>query len=874
MFTTKIRFFSFVLILYLAGVGWSGVSKPIPVDGAVHEDTWISLGWTAGSAAASFDVYFGDNFDDVKNGTGEAPQGNQTTTSFIAGFIGFPFPDGLVPGTTYYWRIDEIQTDGTIHTGLVWSFSIPSKKATNPNPADGAKFIAPDVQLSWKPGFGAKLHTVYFGRSYDEVDSATGGTAQAAASYTPAGPLEPDKTYYWRVDEFDVAATHKGDVWSFTVAGTGGGIKGEYFNGMDFNTLLVTRTDPRIDFSWGNSGPDPAVGDDSFSCRWTGEVEAVFTETYTFYTSSDDGVRLWVDGKRLVDNWTDHGTTENLGTIDLVAGQTYSVVMEMYENTGGAVAQLRWSSPRTPKQIIPQAAMSHLLRANNPSPSNGMNGVKLVSNLEWEPGESAKSHEIYFGTDRDAVANATKASPEFKGSKALGEESFDPGTLEWDTTYFWRIDEIDNTNPDSPWVGNMWSFWTGDFLVVDDFESYNDIEPPDPSSRRIFDIWIDGYGVTTNGSLVGHDMPPYAETTVVRSGVQSMIYRYDNDLKTSEATLTLEYPRDWTEHDVNTLTLYFRGDPGNSAERMYVYLNGSAVVYHEDATATQIPLWMGWNIELKEFADQGVDLTNINTITIGFGEKGNPQAGGGGTMYFDDIRLGREPAPIGRVLLLAENFDGLTLGPNVEEGGAGTVQEAWTDTPPPGWVVDESGVPGVGDPAIDGVTEWAGWAFAEKEFWVNTDGQRREEFTLGRGVVAVADGDEWDDSTHPPGYNPAVDAYDTWLSTPEIDVSGIQPGTIQIEFDSSWRPEFDSNYHQTANITASFNGGEPIEVLRWESDQSSANFKPDNSTNETIIVNVDNPPWATSVAFTFGYFEAGNDWWWAIDNVKISGLAK
>jgi len=332
----------------------------------------------------------------------------------------------------------------------------------------------------------------------------------------------------------------------------------------------------------------------------------------------------------------------------------------------------------------------------------------------------------------------------------------------------------------------------------------------------------------------------------------------------------LVYPRDWTENDVNTLTLYFMGDSDNAAERMYIALNGSAVVYHDNPNASQIGIWTGWNIELKAFADQGVDLTNVNTIAIGFGDKNNIQAGGSGKMYFDDIRLAAAAAPAGKVLLFEEDFESVVLGTSVEES-AGT-EDVWTDTPPTGWIVDESGVPGIGDLATDGVTEWAGWAFADKEFWINTDQQRRAEFELGQGTVAVADGDEWDDADHPGPI--AADPYDTWLSTPAIDISGSKEGTVQIKFDSSWRPEFDSDYHQTANITASFDGGEPVEVLLWESDSSSANFKDDNSTNETIIVDLENPPWAMSVVLTFGYFDAGNDWWWAIDNVQVTGFPK
>jgi len=180
----------------MAAVGFSGVSKPVPANGAVHEDTWASIGWTPGNAAVSFDVYFGDNLDDVKDGTGETFQGNQPTASFIVGFFGFPFPDGLVPGTTYYWRVDEIQTDGATQTRSTWSFSIPSKAATDPDPIDGTQFVDPNsVTFIWTLGCVAKLHTVYFGDNFDDVDNATGGLPQGTTTYSP-GPLDLKKDYY------------------------------------------------------------------------------------------------------------------------------------------------------------------------------------------------------------------------------------------------------------------------------------------------------------------------------------------------------------------------------------------------------------------------------------------------------------------------------------------------------------------------------------------------------------------------------------------------------------------------------------------------------------------------------------------------------
>jgi len=193
---------------------------PVPADGDLHADTWISLGWRAGDFSASHDVYIGDNFDAVNEGAEGTFKGNQAETYLVIGFPGFPYPDGLVPGTTYYWRIDEVNDaePNSPWKGPVWSFSIPPKTAYFPDPADSAESVSVDVTLDWTPGFGAKLHTVYFGETFEEVDNATGGLPQGTATFTP-GTLKMANTYYWRVDEFDIAETHKGDVWSFTTEG-------------------------------------------------------------------------------------------------------------------------------------------------------------------------------------------------------------------------------------------------------------------------------------------------------------------------------------------------------------------------------------------------------------------------------------------------------------------------------------------------------------------------------------------------------------------------------------------------------------------------------------------------------------------------------
>jgi len=478
-------------------------SRPNPEDGAYHEDTWITLSWKPGDYAASHDVYLGEDFDVVNEATrdSEVYRGNQVADFYIAGFPGFAYPEGLVPGTTYYWRIDEVNAppDETVFKGDVWSFTIPPKTAYNPDPVDGEAITDTTVTLRWTAGFGAKLHTVFLGDDFDEVSNATVGVPRGAASYNP-GPLEQEKVYYWRVDEFDAVETHKGDIWTFTTPG--------------------------------------AVG--------------------------------------------------------------------------------------------------------NPQPANGAIDVGMATLLSWTAADNAASHQVYFGLDKDTVRSADTSSPEYKGPKGLGAESYDAGLLELGTTYYWRVDEVYDGNP---LKGPVWSFTVGDYLLVDDFESYTD---DDAAGEAIWQTWIDGFGIADNGAQVGNLMPPYAERTIVHGGSQSMPLLYVNEagVTNSEASRTLTAPRDWTAGGVSALVIWVTGETGNAAEPMYVGVANSAgapaVVAHDDSEAALVPGWRQWVIPLQAFADQGINLGNVDKIAIGLGSKsGMASAGGSGTIYVDDIRLSR-----------------------------------------------------------------------------------------------------------------------------------------------------------------------------------------------------------------------------------------
>ncbi len=139
--------------------------------------------------------------------------------------------------------------------------------------------------------------------------------------------------------------------------GNGNGLRGDYFDGINLTNLITSRTDDTIDFDWGTGSPQTRVPTNNFSVRWTGEVLPRFTETYTFETRTDDGVRLWVNDVLIIDSWIDQAATFRTGQISLQAGVRYDLRMEYYEKAGEAIAELRWSSPSETYGIIPESQL-------------------------------------------------------------------------------------------------------------------------------------------------------------------------------------------------------------------------------------------------------------------------------------------------------------------------------------------------------------------------------------------------------------------------------------------------------------------------------------------------------------------------------------
>jgi hypothetical protein len=537
----------------LAGLAPVQARNPDPADGATGVGTPF-FQWKAGIGAKFHDFYIGTSPD--------------LTSDNLAGnhlFVALQYYTGVLePGVVYYWRVDEVAADGvTVYTGDVWHFTVTPLSAYGPVPRNGDKWIASDAALTWQPGNMAISHELYFGTDKEAVTNRDAGVSKgklANANYDP-GALAEQTTYYWAVDEVTLTGKNAGETWSFTTTGAGGGVKGEYFNGMTLSGApALTRIDPSIDFNWGTESPGAPVGVDQFSVRWTADLEIAVADTYTFISNTDDGARLWLNDRQIINRWVDQAATDTVSQPIMLEPGIYPLRMEYYDAGSAAVAHLFWQTPTLAREIIPAGPLQPPVRARAIYPPNGDVNVPQDLTLRWSAGENAARHQIYFGDDAAAVAAADTSSSLYQGQQNLDETTFTPPTLEWNKTYSWRIDEVNDASPDSPWVGPVWSFTTADYLVIDDMESYNDEED---QGTRIYETWIDGYSDGSSGSTVGNLDPPFAEQTIVHGGKQSMPMDYNNINSPyfSEAYREFSPLQDWTVHGVTDLSLWVRGQP-------------------------------------------------------------------------------------------------------------------------------------------------------------------------------------------------------------------------------------------------------------------------------------------------------------------------
>jgi hypothetical protein len=562
-------------------------SNPEPADAAEDVQQPV-LRWDVGLTAKWHNVYFGTSPD-------------LGPDQFVAQkpYNLYYHQAGFAPGTTYYWRVDEVEADGvTIHTGNVWSFTVMPLTAWKPNPPDGATDQPfQDLLLTWSPGQNTSEHHVYFGTSFDDVNDGIGGTDKGTtedAEYAP-GTLELETTYYWRIDETDInGATQKGDVWAFTTFMRGPGkVIYEWWDGISGTAVAdLTGSGNYPDNPSGSEYTDSMDGNvnwkDNYGMRLSGWLYPPATGTYTFWVAGDDNMELWLSTDEdpanavqiaNVPGYTSHNqwdkfTEQQSAPQALQAGKIYYIEAIGKEGGGGDSISVAWQGgPIVSQEIIGAEYVGATpyppVRAYNPDPADGATDVDYMATLSWTPGAFAAQHDVYFGTDANSVVNAdTTATGIYRGRQ--NATSYTPVSLDLDTTYYWRVDEVNNLHPDRMWKGDVWSFTTADFVIVEGFEDYTDFTPD-----RIWQTWLDGVGYSEpppgyegngTGSQVGNDDSPFTEQTIVHSGDQAMTFRYTNDGSTgkalySETERQWATPQDWTAKGVKSLGIWYQSWP-------------------------------------------------------------------------------------------------------------------------------------------------------------------------------------------------------------------------------------------------------------------------------------------------------------------------
>jgi len=539
----------------------------------------------------------------------------------------------------------------------------------DPNPVDGTDDVPLDVILGWTPGACAQAHDLYFGPAWDDVNDATRDSAlgtlisraQDANTCDPAQALAYGQTYYWRVDEVNGppdCTVFKGEVWSFTaepiaipildITATASGSYSEDMgpektvDGSGLNALDQHSNDPT--HMW--------LSSTEVTPAW---IQYAFDKVYKLH-------EIWVwNSNQLVESFM------GLGARDVVIetstdGSDWTLLDETQLAQGTAEANYTHNTTIGLGHVmarfvritvnsawgrLPQCGISEVrflyipTFPREPQPVDGATDAAVDTVLKWRAGREADLHEVYLGTD-----------PQDLALLAVTTESQIPvRALNYATTYYWQIREVNAVENPMSYTSDIWRFSTPDYGVVDDFEQYG------VGCNRIFFAWEDGLGHNGGeaiddcdvppsngnggGSIVGEDMFGHRrKVPPAHGGEQSMPFNYDNSFGPSEATLSLA-GQDWSASAVQTLSLFFSGMAGNTGT-MYIKINDTQIVYDRNPDDITLAEWQIWNIDLTAVTG----IQKVQSLTIGVhGERAS------GMLYFDDIRL--YPVP-GELIMASE----------------------------------------------------------------------------------------------------------------------------------------------------------------------------------------------------------------------------
>lgn len=568
----------------------------------------------------------------------------------IAGWVKHFVPGDTTRGFVRVWDFNVNQNNRPTLTELrsLAEYGLPSaEQAWKPMPRDLATDVSPKTALEWASGRFAATHDIYLGTDWNAVSNATTEDPQGvlrvagheATTFDP-GLLEFGRTYYWRVDEVNAPPTNEvkftGMLWSFET---------EPFvypvEGITASASSSHRSDTGPEKTVDGSGLDVndlhGTDDDTM---WLSDlvppdeeatISYAFTQPYSLHQMivwNQNQIIEPLLGVGAKDVTIEHSINGNewivlAGTTQLAqapgqSGYAANTVFDMggiiaryvrihiHSNHGGRKRRFGLSEVRF--TYIP-------ILARDPQPADGTTADALEIDLKWRHGRDAVEYEVFLGTDPENLS--LLGTPE--------ENRIATGMLDLGTTYFWSVTVV---TADSSNAGALWSFTTPDYIVVDDMESYRDAE-----FEEIWATWIDGYGVPSNGSLVGTDpaVEDYTpETGLIHSGRQSLPIHYDNSTA-SYSEVTRELDQDWALDGFKTLRLYFYGQAQNTGQ-LYIKVNGSQLSYDDDPADIARTEWQEWNIDLAPLGS--TILRNVQSLTVGV-----EGAGTSGAFYIDDITL-------------------------------------------------------------------------------------------------------------------------------------------------------------------------------------------------------------------------------------------
>ena len=498
------------VLLHIAGVT-EAAGNPSPANGAIDVVQETVLSWSPGFTGVSRDVYFGTSSN--------PPKLERTTgTSYD--------PGKLATSTTYYWRIDEYDADGTKHAGAVNSFTTVIGEATNPFPANHAAGVPVDVVLSWTPGATAVSHDGYFGT--ESSPPLIGNTTENSFDTALLGGLEVGKTYYWRLDAIEADGTkHVGETWTFRTPREGyGTILREVWEGISGTAVADLTSNPGYPAfpTWSEeitSFETPTDFADNFGSRVHGWLHPVTTGDYVFWIATDDNSDLLLSTDESPANavviarttaWAparafDDPDVSPSEPIHLEGGQAYYISGIYKEGGGGDNLAVAWQGPDSPERMVisgyyltPFVA----LWADAPDPADGATVEQTFALLQWTGGVTAASHNVYVSENMDDVVAGAEAA--FAGNLTINTISIGlPGLPIPDglggATYYWRVDAVE-ADPNVVYEGPVWSF------TVPPVAAY-DPSPADAAENVATSVtlsWTAGLGAKLHMVYFGDDL--------------------------------------------------------------------------------------------------------------------------------------------------------------------------------------------------------------------------------------------------------------------------------------------------------------------------------------------------------------------------------